>query len=160
MKVELGHNVKVHYVGTLADGTEFDNSRRRGDALYFQVGDNRMISGFSQAVLGMDPGQTKKFTLAAEDAYGHRNPAATREVPISDFDGIDIQPGGMIRGSTAAGPFLAEIVSVEDETVTLDMNHPLAGKELSFEVELLDNTGRQIIPEDPVPTQDEESTEE
>ena len=85
MKVELGHNVQVHYVGTHADGTEFDNSRVRGEPLTFKVGDHRMIRGFSSAIVGMSEGETKSFTIPPGEAYGDRNPLATRDVPIADF---------------------------------------------------------------------------
>ena len=70
MKVTTGHNVSVHYKGTLKDGTEFDNSRVRGTPLTFEVGDQRMIKGFSKAVIGMTVGETKSVTLDVEDAYG------------------------------------------------------------------------------------------
>ena len=159
MKVEVGHNVQVHYVGTFPDGTEFDNSRTRGFPMSFQVGDTRMIRGFSQNVVGMDEGQTINFTLSPEEAYGERNPLATREVPITEFEGIDVEVGGMIRGNGPTGPFLAQITAVEGETVTIDMNHPLAGKELNFEVELVANTGTKIFPEDPVPNASEVADE-
>lgn len=164
MKVELGHNVQIHYVGTHVDGTEFDNSRARGQPITFKVGDHRMIRGFSSAIVGMTEGETKSFTIPPEEAYGERNEAATRDVPIVDFGEIEVEVGGMVKGNGPRGPFLAQVTAIQNETVTLDMNHPLAGKELNFEIEVLSNTGTQVIVEDDSPeatatTTDETETE-
>ena len=120
MKVELGHNVQIHYVGTHMDGTEFDNSRVRGQPLTFKVGDHRMIRGFSAAIVGMSEGETKSFTIPPEEAYGQRNEAAFRDVPVVDFGDIEVEVGGMVKGNGPRGPFLAQVTSIENETVTLD----------------------------------------
>ena len=139
MKVENGHNVKVHYKGTLSDGTEFDNSRARGQTLDFEVGSPRLISGFSEAVLGMKQGETKTVTLPPESAYGPIDPNAFQDVPKTQFgEGFVFEVGGMIKGNGPQGPFLAKIHEIEDDNVVLDFNHPLAGKELTFEVELVE----------------------
>jgi peptidylprolyl isomerase len=151
MKVELGHNVQVHYVGSHADGTEFDNSRVRGQPLTFKVGDHRMIRGFSSAIVGMNEGETKSFTIPPGEAYGERNELATRDVPIADFGEIEVEVGGMVKGNGPRGPFLAQVTAIENEVVTLDMNHPLAGKELNFEIEVVANTGVQVLVEDDSP---------
>jgi peptidylprolyl isomerase len=138
MKVTNGHNVSVHYVGTLTDGTEFDNSRNRGDAVSFEIGSGRMISGFNDAVVGMTVGETKKVTLAPEQAYGTRNENALQNVPRDAFsEDFNFEIGGMIQGNGPRGPFLAKIHEVGDQEIILDMNHPLAGQELSFEIELV-----------------------
>jgi len=139
MKVENGHNVKVHYVGTLSDGTEFDNSRTRGKTLDFKVGTPGLITGFSNAVVGMTSGDTKTITLAADDAYGQVNPEAFQNIPKTQFDDDFVfEVGGAVMGQGPQGPFRATISEVQDDTVVLDFNHPLAGKELTFEVELVD----------------------
>lgn len=138
MKVTNGHNVSVHYVGTLTDGTEFDNSRNRGAAVSFEIGSGRMISGFNDAVVGMTVGETKKVTLAPEQAYGTRNESALQNVPRDAFsEDFNFEIGGMIQGNGPRGPFLAKIHEVGDQEIILDMNHPLAGQELSFEIELV-----------------------
>ena len=160
MKVELGHNVQIHYVGTHIDGTEFDNSRTRGQPLTFKVGDHRMIRGFSSAIVGMNEGETKSFTIPPGEGYGERNEAATRDVPIVDFGDIEVEVGGMVKGNGPRGPFLAQVTAIENETVTLDMNHPLAGKELSFQIEVLSNTGAQVIVEDDSPEATTTGTDE
>ena len=101
MKVTNGHNVKVHYRGTLTDGTEFDNSRVRGQTLDFEVGSGRMIRGFNDAVLGMTPGETKQVTLNPDTAYGEHNPQALQSVPKDAFgEDFNFEVGGMVQGLT------------------------------------------------------------
>jgi len=138
MKVTNGNNIKVHYKGTLSNGTEFDNSHVRGETLDFQVGSGRMIPGFNNAVLGMAEGQTKKITIAPDDAYGPRDPKALQNVPRTAFsDDFEFILGGTIQGNGPRGPFLAKIHALEETEVVLDLNHPLAGEELNFEIELV-----------------------
>ncbi len=139
MKVENGHNVKVHYVGTFADGTEFDNSRTRGKTLDFKVGSPGLITGFNNAVVGMTTGETKTITLEADDAYGQVNPNAFQDIPKTQFEeGFVFEVGGSVMGQGPQGPFRATIHEVQDESVVLDFNHPLAGKDLTFEVEIVE----------------------
>ena len=146
MKVTNGHNVSVHYRGTLTDGTEFDNSRARGQALTFLVGDQRMIRGFNDAVVGMSIGETKKVTLSADNAYGPRNPDALNTVPRTAFgDDFEFIVGGTVQGHGPQGSFLAKIVEVQENDVVLDMNHPLAGEDLSFEIEVLSLDGNTDV---------------
>ena len=138
MKVEIGHNVKVHYKGTFSDGTEFDNSRNRGSTLDFEVGSSRMLEGFTQAVIGMTEGETKTIVLGQNDAYGQINRDAFRNIPKADFgEGFVFEVGGMIKGNGPRGPFVARIHKILTDEVVLDFNHPLAGKELTFEIELV-----------------------
>ncbi len=141
MKVENGYNVKVHYRGTLADGTEFDNSRTRGQTLDFEVGTPNLIQGFNKAVLGLAPGQSRTVTLAPDEAYGHINPEAFQDVPKIQFgDEFVFEVGAAVMGSGPSGQFRATIHEVRDSDVVLDFNHPLAGKELTFEVEVISAT--------------------
>jgi len=142
MKVNTGHSISVHYKGTLTDGTEFDNSRVRGAPLTFEVGDQRMIKGFSNAVIGMTVGETKSVTLDVEEAYGPRIENAFNPVPREAFgDDFEFIVGGTVQGNGPQGSFLAKIVEVNDDTVVLDMNHPLAGQPLNFEIEVLSLDG-------------------
>lgn len=138
MKVTTGQNVNVHYRGTLSDGTEFDNSRVRGQALSFEIGSGRMISGFNDAVVGMTVGETKSVTLTPDNAYGYRNEQAVQNVPRTAFgEDFQFEIGGTVQGNGPMGPFLAKILEVGDDNVLLDMNHPLAGETLNFEIELV-----------------------
>ncbi len=141
MKVQNGHNVKVHYKGTLSDGTVFDNSYVRGTPLDFEVGSRKLIRGFSDALLGMSKGQTKNVTIPVEMAYGPVNPDAVQPVPRDAFaEEFEFEIGGTVQGNGPGGKFLARIHDIieEEQTIVLDMNHPLAGKELNFEIELLE----------------------
>ena len=140
MKVTNGNNVKVHYKGTLSDGEEFDNSRSRGQTLNFTVGSPQLLKGFNDSLIGMTEGQTKSFTIKAEDAYGNYNPEALQTAPRAAFpDNFDFAVGMQVQGHGPEGqPFLAKIVEFKDDLVTLDVNHPLAGKDLTFEVELVE----------------------
>ena len=138
MTTTNGQNVSVHYRGTLEDGTEFDNSRVRGQTLDFTLGSGNMIEGFNSAIVGMTVGESKTFTLEANQAYGPRNEEAVQNVPRSSFEpGFEFVVGEIIRGQTPDGPFVAKILSAQDDTITLDFNHPLAGENLTFEVELM-----------------------
>lgn len=138
MQVKNGNTVSVHYKGTLNDGTVFDESRPRGDTLNFTIGSGKMIRGFNDAVVGMTTGETKNVTLSPEQAYGSHNPEALQLVPKQAFgEDFVFELGGMIQGNGPQGTFLAKVQEVQEENVILDMNHPLAGQALSFEIELV-----------------------
>jgi len=138
MKIEAGHTVSVHYTGTLRDGTEFDNSRLRNIPLTFEVGVTDMIPGFVNAILGMSEGETKSFTLQPSDAYGHRDPTAQQAIPRAAFGpDFEFEIGGAVQGSGPQGRFLATIEAFDDQEVTLDLNHPLSGEHLTFNVEVV-----------------------
>ena len=136
--VENGNTVSVHYTGTLNDGTQFDTSQGR-DPLSFQVGDGQVISGFDNAVVGMVVGESKTFTIPAEEAYGPKNEDAIQEVSKTRFpEGYDAEVGQTVTGQNEVGQnFQALIIAETEETVTLDFNHPLAGQDLTFNVELV-----------------------
>jgi len=142
--VEVGNNVKVHYVGTLVDGTEFDSSRKRGETLEVEVGHPGLIAGFTNALIGMTEGETKTVTLAPEDAYGERRQEALQTVPKTAF-GPDFEfiLGETVQGNGPMGPFLAKIQELKEEEVILDLNHPLAGESLSFQIELVKIEGTE-----------------
>ena len=139
--VEVGNNVKVHYIGKLSDGTEFDSSHNRKEPLAFEVGSGNMLRGFDSAVVGMSEGETKSFTLSPAEAYGERIEEAIQPVPMAAF-GPDFEfiLGGTVQGNGPRGPFLAKIHALEEEAqqVLLDMNHPLAGEELNFDIEMVE----------------------
>ena len=137
-KIKQGDIVEVNYVGKLDDGTEFDNSRVRGQTLDFEVGRPGIITGFSNAVVGMSTGETKTVTLVADQAYGQINPEAFQNVPKTQFDSDFVfEAGTSVMGNGPKGPFRATIHEVRDNDVVLDFNHPLAGKTLTFEIELV-----------------------
>ena len=138
--VQSGQKVSVHYRGTLDDGSEFDNSRNRGEAMQVEVGSGQLIAGFDTALLGMTVGEVKNNHLNAEEAYGPIHEEAVQEAPKSLFPpDFAFKTGEMIQGRAPTGqPIMAMIVEEKESTVVLDMNHPMAGKDLNFEIELID----------------------
>ena len=137
--VEVGNNVTVHYVGTLADGTEFDSSRSRGEPIAITVGAPGLIAGFSKALLGMTEGQTKRVSIPSEEAYGQRHPEAIQQVPKQAFGPeFEFILGGTVQGNGPGGTFIATITEIQEQDIMLDMNHPLAGKDLTFEIEMVE----------------------
>ena len=140
MKVQKGNSVKVHYVGTLNDGNEFDNSYKRGSTLDFQVGNGQMIKGFDDAIMEMEVGDKKKINIKPEEAYGQRNENAIIAVEKKNFPtDFNFNVGEMVQGTTEQGqPINAVILEIQESDVILDANHPLAGQELNFEIELVE----------------------
>ncbi len=129
-----GDSVAVHYIGTLDDGTVFDESRPRGSTLDFVIGTGGMIAGFDQGVRGMVAGETRTVRIEPADAYGEYDPEMLFQVDI-----------GQVPEGTAAGDVLVDpttgspvpVVSVEGDVVTLDLNHQLVGETLTFEIEMV-----------------------
>jgi len=120
------------------DGTEFDNSRVRGQTLNFEVGSGRMIPGFDAAVVGMTVGDTQTVTLQPEDAYGTKQPDALRPAGKDAFgENFEFVIGEVVQGNGPEGSFLATIREINDDHVILDLNHPLAGEILNFEIEVM-----------------------
>lgn len=136
--IENGKTVKVHYKGTLADGTVFDSSEGR-DPLEFETGSEQVIPGFEAAVTAMSPGETTTVTLACEDAYGDRHDEMMGQVPRDSMpDDMEIEVGMMLQMDTEDGPMPVRVLAVDDDAVTLDANHPLAGEALTFELTLVE----------------------
>lgn len=130
--------VKVHYTGTLSNGEVFDSSRER-EPLEFTVGGGQMIAGFDAAVDGMALDEVKEVTIAAADAYGERNEDMIQEVPRIHLP-EDMQPevGQTLVASGGQGQQMHVVVTdVADDHIIVDGNHPLAGKDLTFEIELV-----------------------
>ncbi len=107
MKVQNGHNVQVHYKGTLSDGTVFDESRGRERTLDFRVGSGKMLKGFNDAVVGMKRGDIRNVTLSPEDAYGFHDPGALQSVDKQFFgEGFEFRIGELVQGNGPRGPFV------------------------------------------------------
>lgn len=134
-----GKQVKVHYVGTLDDGTKFDSSRDRGEPLAFTCMAGQMIPGFDAAVRDMEVGQTVNVRIPAADAYGERDEKMVAKIDLAMLPGVENVPlGAYIRLQTTDGiPMPCRVVAIDEKYVTLDMNHEMAGKDLNFEIELL-----------------------
>ena len=135
-----GKNVKVHYVGTLDDGTKFDSSRDRGEPLAFTCMAGQMIPGFDAAVRDMEVGQIVNVHIPAAEAYGERDDERVAKLELAMLPGIETVPvGAYIRLQTVDGvPMPCRVVGFDERYVTIDMNHEMAGKDLNFEIELLE----------------------
>ena len=136
---QTGNTVSVHYTGTFEDGTVFDTSHNREEPMTFQVGAGQLIAGFDQAIPGMSVGEVKKVSLSPEEGYGPRLDEAMQEVPKTVFpNGFDFQEGQIVGAQNPDGSTSQAVVgSVGEDTVMVDMNHPMAGKSLNFEIELV-----------------------
>jgi peptidylprolyl isomerase len=136
--VENGKFVSVTYTGTLTDGEVFD-SCETNTPLEFQTGAGQLIKGFEDAVMGMGLNEKKTFTIQPEDAYGQRNEDSVHEFPRSELpEGVDPEVGDTVAFSTPEGQQIpARLVEMDDTTLTFDLNHPLAGETLTFEIEVV-----------------------
>ncbi len=137
-QVKDGDTVRIHYTGRLADGTQFDSSEGR-DPLEFRLGSGNIIPGLEAGIAGMKVGDKATVEIAAADAYGPYHAEGVREVPRSSIPGSEqIEVGAKLKGTAPDGQEMMLVVSaVGDDTVTIDANHPLAGKDLVFDVELV-----------------------
>ncbi|MCK5234793.1 MAG: peptidylprolyl isomerase [Candidatus Aenigmarchaeota archaeon] len=140
MPVKKGDKVKVEYTGTLEDGTVFDSSEKHGEPLAFEVGAGQMIKGFDDAVVGMEVGDEKEITLKPADAYGDPNPQLIQKVPKDKLPkDADMKEGMQLAMALPNGQQIpATITEIGDTEVTIDINHPLAGKTLNFKLKLID----------------------
>jgi FKBP-type peptidyl-prolyl cis-trans isomerase 2 len=139
MGVKAGDNVKVEYTGKLEDGTVFDSSERHGKPLEFEVGKGQVIKGFEEAVIGMEPGKEKEVKIPCEKAYGHNNPELVKQIPKEKLPTDKELKENMIIlvGLPNGQQIPAKVVGVSETHITLDLNHPLAGKALSFKIKLV-----------------------
>ncbi len=138
-EAKSGDTVKIHYTGTLDDGTQFDSSAGR-DPLEFQLGGGQVIPGFDNAVSGMAVGDSKSVRLEPDEAYGQRHDQLVQEVPRSALpDDLTPQEGMVLESRTPEGQVSQFIVTaISEESITVDANHPLAGQALSFDIELVE----------------------
>ena len=140
-QAKQGDSVKVHYTGKLENGEIFDSSKER-DPLEFEIGGGSVIPGFEKAVLGMEEGASGNITIPPEEAYGERDEQFVIQVNKTEFP-EDITPtvGLQLQMTQPNGePLVVMITDMNDDSVTLDANHPLAGQTLSFEIELVEIT--------------------
>jgi peptidylprolyl isomerase len=133
-----GDKVKVNYTGSLEDGTVFGSSPEE-DPLEFTIGQKNVLPSFENAVIGMNEGDTKTVSIPPEEAFGHRKEDLIFDVERTKLPAdIDLKLGGVLRvGSDTGKDFDVTITNIDDKIVTLDGNHPLAGKVLNLEIQLL-----------------------
>ena len=138
-KVKEGSKVTVHYIGKLNDGKEFDNSYSNNTPLTFEVGKNEMIPGFESAVLNREVKEKFNATIPKSEAYGEYSDENVQEVPRENLNLPDDLPyGTQIQGTTPEGQnFMCVLKEMNDTSAFLDLNHPLAGQDLNFDIEIL-----------------------
>ena len=144
--VKKGDTIKVHYHGTLTDGTIFDSSLQR-EPLEFEVGGGMVIPGFDNGVLGMAVGEKRTINIPADEAYGQKQEEMIMEFPRDRFP-EDMTPeiGMQLMMSSQTGQqFPVVVADVREDVVVLDANHPLAGKDLTFDLELVEIKGGSLI---------------
>jgi FKBP-type peptidyl-prolyl cis-trans isomerase 2 len=141
-QAKQGDTVRVHYTGTLEDGQEFDSSRGL-DPLTFTIGAGAVIQGFDDAVTGMAVGDEKRVTIPAADAYGPRRDELTVRIPRTELPpDLELEEGTQLRMEQDDQSLVVTVRELDDETVTLDANHPLAGESLTFDLRLV-----EIVPD-------------
>jgi len=138
-KVKDGNTVKVHYTGTLKDGSVFDTSAER-EPLEFKLGEGQLIPGFEKAVIGMEEGESTKIDIPVEEAYGEAREDLIINVPKDQLpEEVEPEVGMQLQVNQPDGqPVPVRIAEISDDELKLDANHPLAGKDLSFEIEVVE----------------------
>lgn len=149
-QVQSGDTVKVHYHGRLTDGTTFDSSEGR-DPLEFQVGSGQVIAGFDNGVMGMVIGEKKTVQIPVDDAYGPKNPEMLIEFPREQVpEDMPLEAGMRLNLNNSQGQVVPVVITeIREEVILLDANHPLAGEDLTFDIELVEIIGapsRIIMP--------------
>lgn len=136
-KIQTGNTVKVNYTGKLEDGTIFDSSLNEGrEPLEVTVGQGQLIKGFEDGLFDMSEGETKTIEIEPSEAYGEINIELINSVPRANVP-EGVQEGEMLQGEGPMGAVNVKVIEVNEETVVLDANHPLAGKKLTFELEVV-----------------------
>ena len=138
-EAQIGDLVSVHYTGKLTNGEVFDSSKDR-DPLKFTLGNNELLGGFEDGVVGMKPGETKSVTLNPEQAFGDRREDLVLKLPKTEFpQHITPSVGLQLNMSNTSGAALTVVITeVGEDSVTLDGNHPLAGQTIVFDIELIE----------------------
>jgi hypothetical protein len=136
-QIKEGASVSVNYTGRLEDGTIFDTSLQEGrNPLTAILGQGQLIPGFENGLMGMSVGEKKTIEIQPEDAYGEVNPQLTQEVTLDKVPD-NVKVGDMLQGQNQYGPVQVTVREINESTVLLDMNHPLAGKKLIFDLEVI-----------------------
>ncbi|MFW9872825.1 MAG: peptidylprolyl isomerase [Candidatus Thorarchaeota archaeon] len=140
MAVKKGEWIKVEYEGTFDDGTVFDSTQiNGGNPLKFQVGAGQLIKGFDNSVINKNLGDEYSIRLEPSEAYGERKEGMTQRVPKAQFPkGVDLQPGLMLMVMGPQGQMPASIKSIEKDIIVIDLNHPMAGKDLNFKIKIVE----------------------
>jgi peptidylprolyl isomerase len=136
-EAKSGDIVRIHYTGMFADGTKFDSSKER-EPLQFEVGAGNVLPGLDKQIVGMSVGDVQTIKIPAEEAFGQHDPHKIQKVPRTNVPAdLDVRPGLQIQARSSGGtPMTISVVDVNSEEITVDVNHPLAGRDVVLEVEL------------------------
>ncbi|MFD1254925.1 FKBP-type 16 kDa peptidyl-prolyl cis-trans isomerase [Devosia equisanguinis] len=136
---KMGDVVRINYTGRLTDGTQFDSSAGRAP-LEFRIGERQVIKGLEAQVAGMAPGDSQTVTIPCDQAYGQHRPEAVQTLDRAKLpSGLDVRVGTQLQARTSDGGMMPiTVVGLDDTSVKVDANHPLAGQDLVFDVELID----------------------
>lgn len=135
--IHPGARVRMHYTLSYADGTEID-STLEGEPVAFVIGDDTLAAGLEQALLGMAPGQRERILLGPGEAFGERDESNVHRMPRADFTDMDLAEGSLVSFELPSGEEIPGVITaMDDDSVEVDFNHPLAGQPLQFYVEIL-----------------------
>ena len=137
LEVELGTKVTLHFALVLEDGDVIDSNFETGPAT-FTVGDGNLLPGFESTLIGLENGDEREFTIPPEEAFGQHNPQNVQRVDRSNFDQQELEVGAMFSFQNGDGELPGVIIEFEDEEILVDFNHPLAGKNIIFQVKIMD----------------------
>lgn len=136
-KIQVGDSVIVNYTGKLNDGTIFDSSLAEGrEPLSARLGEGKLIKGFEDGLIDMEIGETKTIEILPENAYGSYNELLITEVPKENMP-ENVKVGETLQGMSPQGPVIVRVLEVRNDVIVIDANHPLAGKTLIFELEVV-----------------------
>jgi peptidylprolyl isomerase len=138
-KARIGDKVRVHYTGKLKDGEVFDSSKKQ-EPLEFTLGSQKLIRGFEKCVQGMEVKEKKSVTVPAEEAYGVHRDDLVMDIPLEQFpQGVVPEEGHFLQIKNHEGQAMRFLITaIKEDSVTVDANHPLAGQELTFDIELVE----------------------
>jgi len=143
LEVELGTKVTLHFALVLEDGDVIDSNFETAPAT-FTVGDGNLLPGFESTLMGLENGDEREFTIPPEEAFGQHNPQNVQRVDRSNFDQQELEVGAMFSFQNGDGELPGVIIEFEDEEILVDFNHPLAGKNIIFQVKIMDITPQSL----------------
>jgi|TARA_B110001452_G_scaffold239955_1_gene221248 FKBP-type peptidyl-prolyl cis-trans isomerase SlpA len=143
LEVELGTKVTLHFALILEDGDVIDSNFETAPAT-FTVGDGNLLPGFESTLIGLENGDEREFTIPPEEAFGQHNPQNVQRVDRSNFDQQELEVGAMFSFQNGDGELPGVIIEFEDEEILVDFNHPLAGKNIIFQVKIMDITPQSL----------------
>lgn len=143
LEVELGTKVTLHFALVLEDGDVIDSNFETAPAT-FTVGDGNLLPGFESTLIGLENGDERAFTIPPEEAFGQHNPQNVQRVDRSNFDQQELEVGAMFSFQNGDGELPGVIIEFEDEEILVDFNHPLAGKNIIFQVKIMDITPQSL----------------